>query len=417
MPAIGKWARAAPLRQYDPARENLSQKRWQENRRGGLCLRGMAHRKPMVSVLAVALGIAIAQPAWAASPQQALEAFFGRANAILRSADTESGTEAPRQAIRALVNDVFDYWDAAARALGPAWQLRTPAQQAEFVRLFAEFIERGYIAFVGTKASVTGGLEIRYLEEFVTGDSAAVATTLLTRNGTDLDVDYFMVRRGGRWMVRDVVVDGMGLVANYRAQFNRILSTGTYADLVARMRGDAPGPPQPLVAAAVAAPVPAPAPRVAQPAPGAAQPANPVSTSAVAVLAVVAPPVGRQEIHLAARPIEAVAPKVEAIRVSAPAPAIPEQAAPRGTSRAPATRYWIQVGAFKTMGAAVQLAERLRRQGMAAINDPLRSAPGHPAGALARVRVGPFTTRSDAQSMLRDLTARGYAPFIAEARN
>ena len=120
---------------------------------------------------------------------------------------------------------------------------------------------------------------------------------------------------------------------------------------------------------------------------------------------------------MAARPIEAVAPNVEAIRVSAPEPAIPEQAAPRGTSRAAATHYWIQVGAFKTVGAAVQLAERLRRQGMAASNDPLTSAPGHPAGALARVRVGPFATHSDALSKLRELTARGYAPFIAEARD
>ena len=417
MPAIGKWARPAPLRRYDPARWSLSQKRWQENRARGLSFQGMTRRKPIVSVLAVALGIAIAQPAWAASPTEVLETFFGRANAILRSADLESGTEAPRQAIHALVNEVFDYRDAAARALGPAWQSRTLAQQAEFVRLFADFIERGYIALIGTKASVTGGLKIRYLEESVTGDSAAVATTLLTRNGSDLDVDYFMIRRDGRWMVRDVVVDGMGLVANYRAQFNRILSTGTYADLVARMRGDALEPPQPVVAAAVAAPAPAPAQRAAQPAPAAAQPAKPVFTSAVTVPAVVAPPVGRQEIHLAARPIEAVAPKVEAIRVSAPEPAIPEQAAPRSTSRASATHYWIQVGAFKTVGAAVQLAERLRRQGMAASNEPLTSAPGHPAGALARVRVGPFATHSDAQSKLRELTARGYAPFIARARD
>jgi cell division septation protein DedD len=43
--------------------------------------------------------------------------------------------------------------------------------------------------------------------------------------------------------------------------------------------------------------------------------------------------------------------------------------------------------------------------------------PGHPAGALARVRVGPFATQSDAQSKLRELIARGYAPFIAEARD
>ena len=54
---------------------------------------------------------------------------------------------------------------------------------------------------------------------------------------------------------------------------------------------------------------------------------------------------------------------------------------------------------------------------MAASNDPLTSAAGHPAGALARVRVGPFAIRSDALSKLHQLTARGYAPFIAEIRN
>ena len=45
-------------------------------------------------------------------------------------------------------------------------------------------------------------------------------------------------------------------------------------------------------------------------------------------------------------------------------------------------------------------------------------APGPPAAARPeRVRVGPFANRSDALSMLHELTARGYAPFIAEIRN
>ena len=390
----------------------------------------MTHRKPVVSVLAVALGIAVAQPAWAASPRETLEAFFGGTNAILRSADAESGTEAPRRAIHALVNEIFDYRDAATRALGPAWQSRTPSQQAEFVRLFSDFLGRGYIAFVGTKAHVSGGLQILYLEESVTGDSAAVATTLLTRNGTDLDVNYFMVRRGGRWMVRDVVLDGMSLIANYRAQFTRILSTSSYADLVARMQGDKPETSQPTVATAAAAQVAplAQVPPVAQvpkvaPAPTAAaaaappQPTKAPSPPAAVVPAVIAPSVARQEVQPAARPAEVTAPRVEPIRVSATEPAIPVQAAPTGASRVGASHYWIQVGAFKAVGAAVQLAERLRRQGMAASNDPLTSVPGHPAGALARVRVGPFATHTDAQSKLRDLIARGYAPFIAEARD
>jgi cell division septation protein DedD len=137
----------------------------------------------------------------------------------------------------------------------------------------------------------------------------------------------------------------------------------------------------------------------------------------VVIPAVIVPPVVRQEVQLASPPVEVSAPKVEAIRVSAPEPAIPVQAAPKGASRVTASHYWIQVGAFRTVGAAVQLTERLRRQGMTASNDPLTSAPGHPAGALARVRVGPFATHSDAQSKLRELITHGFAPFIAEARD
>jgi len=461
----------------------------------------MSHPKSLVSVLAVALGIAIAQPAWGESPTETLENFFGDANAILLNAGEQRGTEAPRQAIRALVNEVFDSRDAAARALGPAWESRSSAEQEEFVRLFADFFARGWVALVGAKANVSGGLQIRYLEESVADDSAAVATTMLTRNGSDLDVDYFMARRAGRWVVRDVVVDGISLIGNHRAQFNRILSTSSYAELVARMQGDtlevqqpaiaaagpaapveqvamvapappvtpapaveqvamvapappvtpaapveqvamvAPAPPvtpaPPVEQVAMVAPAPAvtpaptveqvamvapaptvtPAPTVAQPAEAAAQPAKPASPPAVVVPAVIAPPVARQEIQLAARPVEVAAPRVESISVSAPEPAIPVQPASKGASRMGASHYWIQVGAFRTVGAAVQLAERLRRQGMAASNDPLTSAPGHPAGALARVRVGPFATHSDAQSKLRELIARGYAPFIAAARD
>ena len=425
----------------------------------------MTHRKLLASILAVALGTAIAQPARAASPTQTLEAFFGGANGILQSADLERGTDAPRQAIRARVNEIFDYQDAAARALGPAWQSRTPAEQAEFVRLFADFLERGYLAFVGTKANVSNGLQVRYLEESVTGDSAAVATTLLTRNGSELDVDYFMARRGEHWMVRDVVVDGMSLIANYRAQFNRILSTSSYADLVAKMQGDtlevqqapvtvaaqaaveagtptatparpvasappvAPVPPVVSVPPVVAAPAlaeaptgaPAPtvavAPTAAEASAAAPQPVTPASPPAVDVPAVIARTVSRQEVQVAARTVEAVAAEVETTRASVPEPPAPVRPASKGTKGVAASHYWIQVGAFRTVGAAVQLAERLRRLGMAALNDPLTSAPGHPAGALARVRVGPLSNHSDALSQLRELIARGYTPFIAQARD
>src|SRR4029450_2285851 len=54
----------------------------------------------------------------------------------------------------------------------------------------------------------------------------------------DLPIEYSMLRWGGRWMVRDVVIEGVSLIANYRAQFIRVIRASSYAGLIARMRGD-----------------------------------------------------------------------------------------------------------------------------------------------------------------------------------
>ena len=187
-------------------------------------------------LVAAAFLLGAAPAAWATSPTGTLEALFERTNAVLQSADPARGFEAPRQAIRDLVNEAFDFRSAAAVALGPVWLSRIPADQEEFTRLFAIFLERGFIAMVGSKASVAGGVKIEYLGESIDGESALVATTLLTRGGQEIPVDYWMVRRGDRWKVKDVVVDGVSLVMNYRAQFGRLLAAYPYAELLARMR-------------------------------------------------------------------------------------------------------------------------------------------------------------------------------------
>ena len=95
----------------------------------------------------------------------------------------------------------------------------------------------------------------------------------------------------------------------------------------------------------------------------------------------------------------------------------PERVEPASRNKIASSGFWVQVGAFRTVDAAVQLAERLRRQGVSALHGPLTSTAAHPAELLARVRVGPFPSRAEALATLRELMARGYAPFIAEGRD
>jgi len=120
----------------------------------------MRARGPGVFALLVSLGLVVAQPAGATSPIAVLEAFFEGADAVLKTVDPFGDLEQPRQAVRELVNEVFDFRGASALALGSAWLSRTPNEQDEFVRLFAVFLERGFIGMNGAKASVSDGVKI-----------------------------------------------------------------------------------------------------------------------------------------------------------------------------------------------------------------------------------------------------------------
>ncbi len=51
-----------------------------------------------------------------------------------------------------------------------------------------------------------------------------------------MSVGYRMALRQGRWVVQDLVVDGVSLVDNYRAQFQKFMQRSSYAGLVSEMR-------------------------------------------------------------------------------------------------------------------------------------------------------------------------------------
>jgi hypothetical protein len=48
--------------------------------------------------------------------------------------------------------------------------------------------------------------------------------------------DYRMLNRGDRWRIYDVSIEGVSLVANYRTQFNSIIRTSSYDELIRKMR-------------------------------------------------------------------------------------------------------------------------------------------------------------------------------------
>jgi hypothetical protein len=57
-----------------------------------------------------------------------------------------------------------------------------------------------------------------------------------------------MMRQQGRWVVYDVIIESVSLVANYRAQFDRIIRTASIAELLKRMETQVSGQASPMTA-------------------------------------------------------------------------------------------------------------------------------------------------------------------------
>ena len=184
--------------------------------------------------LAGLLILSTAQGGWAATAQEQLKGAIDRVVTTLESPSLRGDGKAAerRSAVRNIANEIFDFGEIARRSLGRYWQPLSAAQRSEFVGLFADLLERSYIS----KIELYGGEKIIYNGERVDGDLATVSTKIITKNGTEVPVDYRLSRRGERWMIYDINIEGISLVSNYRTQFNKIIQTSGYPSLVEKMK-------------------------------------------------------------------------------------------------------------------------------------------------------------------------------------
>jgi phospholipid transport system substrate-binding protein len=137
-----------------------------------------------------------------------------------------------RQAIRGITDNVFDWTEMSRRALGKHWSGRSPAEQQEFVGLFRDLLEKAYVS----KIERYSGEPIAYIGESVDGDLATVRTRITTKQGQDVPIDYRLSHQGDNWLVYDVLVENISLINNYRTQFDGIIKSSSYEELVKKLK-------------------------------------------------------------------------------------------------------------------------------------------------------------------------------------
>jgi len=138
-----------------------------------------------------------------------------------------------RALLREAADDVFDFPEMARSS--PGYHRATPSERerAEFLVLFTDLLERSYVGRIESYA----GEKINYVGESVDGAYAVVRSRIVPPRGRgETALDYRLHRRDGRWMVYDVLIDGVSFVSTYRGQFNRVISASSYKALVEALR-------------------------------------------------------------------------------------------------------------------------------------------------------------------------------------
>lgn len=134
------------------------------------------------------------------------------------------------------VRDLIDIDELGKRAMATHWAKLTKPQQDEFLSLLRSLIEAQYVK--GLRANLD--YQVKYTDETKDKDgNIDVATSIETkRKGrpVSIAIDYILVKEGDKLKAFDVKTDGVGLVENYRAMFDKIIDKDGFDGLMKKMR-------------------------------------------------------------------------------------------------------------------------------------------------------------------------------------
>jgi len=191
--------------------------------------------KHMIGALAFFMLTTIPAAAISMEPMATVKAPVDTVIAILNDPQYKvPGTKtAQRDEIWKVVNPMFDFVEISKRTVARHWSDFNDAEKAAFTDVFAQFLGNTYIDKIQGEYH---NEQIVYLGQDFYSDTYAEVKTQIVRETLSTPVNYRMIKGAeGRWMVYDIIVEGVSLVKNYRTQFASILSKDKPAQLIQRL--------------------------------------------------------------------------------------------------------------------------------------------------------------------------------------
>lgn len=133
-------------------------------------------------------------------------------------------SEAPLSVrVKPVLEKYFDFAGITRRAVGPSWRQLSAQQQKQAIALFGEVVLRTYADRFQPKEKPT----ITYGSVVELSAKRRELAQTVGYLGQNYSVAYRMEQQAsGMWLVYDILIEGVSMVQNYRAQFESILQKG-----------------------------------------------------------------------------------------------------------------------------------------------------------------------------------------------
>jgi phospholipid transport system substrate-binding protein len=151
-----------------------------------------------------------------------------------RRAELKKHPERLPAALGDLVNPYFDFSSMTQSAMGKHWRSASSSEKRTITDEYSRLLIRTY----GAAVLNYSGKPIDYGQprRSKDGKRVEVPSEVTPASGKPVSIDYRMHLVGSKWMVYDVKIDGISLIANYRTSFANEIRKGGMPGLITALR-------------------------------------------------------------------------------------------------------------------------------------------------------------------------------------
>jgi phospholipid transport system substrate-binding protein len=187
-----------------------------------------------VAFIAAFWAVAAAQQPAVGTPEEAIVTLH---RGLIEAAARAPASVAERERLLGpIVDATHDLAYIAEFTIRRQWPALGDADRQRFVAAFRTLSVRTYASRFGVIDERTFATE----EAVIDDDGRATVRAAIHRaEGGDIPLEYLLQQRDGRWRIINIIADGVSDLALKRAEYQRVLASGSIDDLIAELERQA----------------------------------------------------------------------------------------------------------------------------------------------------------------------------------